>query len=331
MTFSSSLLPPRFSLQKRGEMGYDCPMSKEKQVMVVCLNPTFQRIMVFSRFWENEVNRCSLHIDAPSGKGVNVVRVLSQLGRKAVVFTHLGGNRTEEFRSLCEKEGIALDWFPAESPIRTCTTVINREKGTATELVEEPLEVDKGASERARTLFASHIDDFDALVITGTRAGGYEENLYPEMVRVAKEKGKLVILDLKGKDLASSLPFRPDIVKPNLSELIATMEGGRVISENEDSDSLKPKVRRMARDLHSAYGTKVVISRGKYPTWVFDGEREREIPSRPVKVVNTVGCGDALTAGLVDSLLSGRTLEEAVAFAVECAGKNAEKMGYGIL
>lgn len=305
-------------------------MDDTKSILVVCLNPTFQKTMVFEQLHENEVNRTSDYFFSPSGKGVNVARILTQLHRPSVTLTNLGGNRKQEFIALCEEEHISLGYFFVDSPIRTCTTVINLEKSTSTELVEEPFPVPAEAGELAWNKFMELLPSHDALIITGTRAKGYGDDLYPRMAEAAKRAQKLVVLDLKGKDLMNSLRYRPDIAKPNLSELVATFESGHVVLENEDTQGLYDVVSNISANVYSTYGTKLVISRGKYATWVFDGYRLVELPNRDVPVVNTIGCGDALTAGLTHELLAGDSLLDAVRFGMECALKNARSVKHGL-
>ncbi|NCB65721.1 MAG: carbohydrate kinase [Bacilli bacterium] len=305
-------------------------MGETKSVLVVCLNPTFQKTMVFKQVHENEVNRTSEYFLTPSGKGVNVARILTQLHRPSVALTHLGGNRKQEFIDLCSDEQIELGYFNVDIPIRTCTTVIDRKNSTSTELVEEPCSVPLDAGDVAWNKFIEILPDHDAVVITGTRAKGYGDDLYPRMVSEAKKENKLVILDLKGADLMNSFPYHPDIAKPNLSELISTFDPGRVVLENEDTQDLYEAVSKIASDIFLTYGIKLVISRGKFSTWAFDGTRLIELPNRDVPVVNTIGCGDALTAGMTHKLLEGCSLAESVQFGMECAIKNSQSIKHGL-
>jgi sugar/nucleoside kinase (ribokinase family) len=56
-------------------------------------------------------------------------------------------------------------------------------------------------------------------------------------------------------------------------------------------------------------------------------DEEIVIPGRPVAVVDTVGAGDAFTAGLVVAILEGRTIGDAAAFANRLAGRVAASAG----
>lgn len=301
-------------------------------ILVVCLNPTFQKTMVFSQVERGEVNRSPKHFDIPSGKGVNVARILVQLGEKAEVLTHLGGSRVEEFLALCQDEHIPLRFFSETSPIRTCTTVVEEMSHSSTELVEEPLAVSEKATGKALSLYQTLLPHFDCVIITGTKAPGYAKDLYPRMVKEAKAQGKLVVLDQKGEDLKACLAYRPDIAKPNLSELMMSLSATGPVREGDANLDRKEAVREVARKVFLDHGTRLVVSRGKYPTWAYNGKDLVEIAGKKplLPIVNTIGCGDALTAGMTSRLLQKESLEDAVAFGMECAVKNAQSLKHGL-
>jgi len=288
-------------------------------ILTVCLNPTFQRTLVFDHFKVGEVNRATANYLDASGKGVNVCRILSQLGDKAVLISHLGGSRIDEMLSLCRKDGLQVAYECSQSEIRTCTTIISPE-GT-TELVEEAKEVAKGTEEGIRKLFNAHIGACEALIICGTRAPGYSTNLYADFVREAKEQGKFVLLDLKGDDLRLCIEQKPDVIKPNLSEFVQTFLHKK-IDEQEDSEPLQKEIMQALSRLYRLYETSTILSRGKDPLWYFDMSF-KSCGIQKVKAVNTIGCGDALGAAFVHYLLQGKTFEEALREAVSIATRNA--------
>ena len=292
-------------------------------IMAVCLNPTFQSTMMFSSFLEGEVNRCSRYRLDPSGKGVNVSRVITQLGGEALHLTHLGGYRKQELLDLLHAESIKTIWADSGSPIRTCTTIIHEKRGTTTELVEEPHQVAPTTEAAIRALFSQYIRQCRMLVISGTRAPGYSVHLYADLVQEAKSQNVKVILDVKDEDLTSCLPYGPDVVKPNLSEFAATFMPKHTVLEQHADSGIQNSVIELMKHIYQTYGSAVLLTRGSYPTWLYDSSGFTEIPIRAVQVVNTVGCGDAFTAGLTWKLHEGGSLREAVETATECAARSA--------
>ncbi len=293
-------------------------------VLTIGLAPTFQKVLVFPSFRENEVNRSAVHTSCASGKAINVTRVLTKLGRNAVNITQLGGARVDEFVSLCRAEGITIRYFLSKAETRTCTTLINEEKGTSTELVEEANEVEAEASGKLFTLFKEEEEKHAAIIISGTKAKGYSDTLIPDIVRSCTGKGKLTVLDIKGTDLLESLPARPTIIKPNLSEFCSTFNIAlNVLEGNENRDTEKAVLDKM-HELYEEYGVMSVITRGKWPTWCFDGKKFSTIENTlTLPVVNTVGCGDTLTGVMTHHLLNGDTIEESVRIGMEAATRKA--------
>jgi 1-phosphofructokinase/tagatose 6-phosphate kinase len=107
-----------------------------KSILSVSLNPTIQKTLVFPNFVSDTVNRAVQHRLDASGKGINVSRVLTQLGKNCTHLTQLGGQFRAIFLELCEQDGLTIEWVESQSPIRFCYTIINNEDKSVTELVE---------------------------------------------------------------------------------------------------------------------------------------------------------------------------------------------------
>lgn len=89
--------------------------------LVVCLNPTIQKTVFLPGLRENEVNRADSHFTDASGKGVNVARVLCQLGENAVHLTHAGGRFRPLFIELAEQSGMRIEAVAVRSEVRFCS------------------------------------------------------------------------------------------------------------------------------------------------------------------------------------------------------------------
>lgn len=297
------------------------------RLLTVCLNPTFQITMVHPSLLIGEVNRAGEHYLDLAGKGMNTARILSQLGHTSIHLTHLGGEKKHEFIRMTEKDRVELLWADSHSEIRTCITILN--DGRTTELVQEPEPVRSGTEEPIGKLFSAALETVDGVIISGTRAGGYSQGLYPLFVKEAKEKGIFVLLDLKGDDLKNSLIHQPDVIKPNMSEFVQTFFN-RTILEQEMNPSLESDVLDMMKEIHDRYGTITYLSRGKEESWI-QGEAFHTVKPRPVKAVNTIGCGDTLSAVLAVELMDHGDLLRAAERATYWAGVNARHVRPGTI
>ena len=312
--------------------------------LTICLNPTLQKTMRFSSIIPGTVNRTAFHRLDASGKGVNVTRVLTQLGKKAVHLTQLGGDMRPMFLSLCKQDGLSVEWAESKSQIRFCYTLINNDGGSnnnervsVTELVEESEPV---AAETERLLmekFDELISVSDTIIISGTKAAGFSDAAIPSMAKKSKESGLKLILDIKGKDLIESLKYEPDIIKPNLYEFAATF-APQLIKDNDlmsDDKKVKEQIKSVMTDIAEKYKCHIILTNGSRKIFAANGNIFQEFEVLSVKTVNSIGCGDAFTAGLAAALEENKSTKQksdfnaAINEGIRCGALNAgfEKPG----
>ncbi|MBN1648077.1 MAG: bifunctional hydroxymethylpyrimidine kinase/phosphomethylpyrimidine kinase [Spirochaetales bacterium] len=287
-----------------------------KNFLTVCLNPALQKTLVFGKFENGAVNRYSEYYLTASGKGINVSRVLMQLGHKVTHLTHAGGNLGKIFTELAMREKIKISAAACKSETRICTTLLDLSAGTTTELVEEAEGVESSCEDRIRKQFTHELDKAHTVIISGSKAPGYSADLYPWMVKTAKAADCAVILDYRGDDLAASLPFMPDIIKPNLDEFNLTL------AEHPELDwgGIEITLQHFA-EIH--FTIPVITNGNSEIIYAADGEIHTAKPEK-VKAVNTTGCGDSFTAGLASALYRGQNVHECVKEGIRCAALNAK-------
>jgi len=302
---------------------------KKSSFLAVCMNPTLQKTLVFSGLVRDSVNRTAEYRLDASGKGVNVCRVLTQLGKEACHLTQLGGTLRPIFLELCNKDGIKVEWVESSSPIRFCYTIIDKEQKTVTELVEESEKVEEGTGVRLLESFTKLIPGYSVLVISGTKAKGFSDNLIPEMVSTAHTQGCRIILDVRGQDLIKCLPLGPYLVKPNLYEFISTFKP-ELLSE-KNIDTVRKKVGEIWAELYEKYPCALVLTRGSESLWYAEKGEVSEFAFKSVEPLNTTGSGDAFTAGLATALEDGASLVDAIAEGVRCGALNAVLLKPGVI
>jgi len=304
--------------------------------LTVCLNPTLQKTLRFPAIFPGTVNRTGVHRLDASGKGINVTRVLTQLEKKAVHLTQLGGVMRPLFLSLCEQDGLSVQWVESESQIRFCYTLLSGTEGAVTELIEESEPVRAGTEGRLLEKFdeiITHTADLNWLIISGTKAAGFSDAVIPAMTHRAKEKGLKVILDIKGKDLAESLKYQPDIVKPNLFEFAADF-APELIKDNElitIDDLAKERIKSAMLDMARTYQCRIILTNGSRNIMAADANEFFEVEIQPVKAVNSTGCGDAFTAGLAAALGDKADFRVAISEGCKCGALNAAFVKPGVV
>jgi len=71
----------------------------------------------------------------------------------------------------------------------------------------------------------------------------------------------------------------------------------------------------------------VVATRGAEGALIVDGDGSEEVPAFKVEVVDTTGCGDGFTAGLLAGLLAGAAPEDAAWLGLACGALVATGLG----
>src|SRR5687767_8244501 len=193
--------------------------------MILCIGttPAVQRVMVFRKLALDAVNRAVTTLDGAAGKAINVAKVLQVLGERPLAVGFLGGDRGEFLRRELAAKGVAQDFVAVAARTRECITIIDESAETVTELVEESSAVDSEGFERLLAVIQRHLPQSRAAIMSGTIARGGWADLYAQCVRWANEAGALSVVDAQGTALTEAIKAGPAVVKPNRSELAATV------------------------------------------------------------------------------------------------------------
>ena len=270
--------------------------------------------MVFPKLAIDAVNRAVRTLDGAAGKSVNVAKVLKSLGEQPLATGFLGGDRGADLRTLLQAREIEIDFIEVNARTRQCITVIDESGATQTELVEESQPVPEADYDALARVVQKLIPSCRAVVMSGTLTPGAPADFYLRCTRMANESGALTIVDAQGPALIEVLKAAPGLVKPNRSELAATL--GHDLKEEAVALSA-------IRDLCDRGAQRAVITAGRAPALAFDGRKSWRIRSPRITAVNPIGSGDAFTAALVSRLLRGDDLGEACRWASAAGTANA--------
>ena len=282
-----------------------------------------QKTIILKSLHENEVNRSNEYYFDASGKGINVSRVLTQLGEDVLYLTQTGGLNRNLFLDKAKSDGIKVSTVDSRSEIRFCYTLINKENNTTTEIVEEAEMVGTVTENRIIKAFRKIISRTDIVIISGTKAAGFSDRLYPSIVKKSKDEGRKVILDIKGTDLLDCLEYKPDVIKPNLSEFASTFLDDTTFKESNDNEKKIDAVKQMMLDINNKFRTTVILTRGKFGTLYTDKNEIFELMPDAIMPVNTIGSGDSFTAGFASIWSENQSIENCIKKAHECARLNA--------
>jgi fructokinase len=116
----------------------------------------------------------------------------------------------------------------------------------------------------------------------------------------------------------------------------ASLYASRWVKLNQDELTVLRGLLKLGGDSESAVLTTLrrqydlelaALTRGEQGCLIQTADEEVEVPGAPTKVVDTIGAGDAFTAGLLTYRLEGRSLADAAAFANRLAARVAASAG----
>ncbi|HEQ71080.1 MAG TPA: hypothetical protein ENN69_01195, partial [Spirochaetia bacterium] len=248
-----------------------------------------------------------------AGKGVIVTRTLVRLGEQAVHLTHLGGPFRDFFKLGARKERIKLTIIPARAGIRFCVTLLDATQARTTEIVPEGDEISPEVEKRFRRAFIRLLPRARCVIISGSKAPGYADSFYPDLVRAATAAGRCTVIDFRGPDLAAALPAGPAIVTPNRTEFMQTFfpDDDPTSRTPETNTLLANKLRELSSSVRSAF----VLTDGDREIIIGAAGKVTTLTPGTVQAVNTTGCGDVFTAALAAAVMKKQDLSDAVIFA----------------
>jgi fructose-1-phosphate kinase PfkB-like protein len=142
------------------------------------------------------------------------------------------------------------------------------------------------------------------------------------MITFAKQQGVHCLIDSSGPALEYGIKALPYMVKVNQHELGTYL--GRSL------DTLEKQVEAIL-ELHGTGIELVALSRGPEGMIGTDGKEVWSGNVSVEKVINTVGCGDSLLAGVAKALLENASLPDLIRWGVACGTANTQVRGAGFL
>lgn len=290
-------------------------------ILTVTLNAAIDKRYVVEGVQLGEVNRVKECAYTPGGKGLNVSKPAAIAGARVVATGFIGGHAGHyiaESLSLFDIEGA---FYQLKDESRACINIWDEVNNTQTEFLEPGFTVTnqdfKGFLQHYRGL----LREADVVAISGSVPQGLDGTAYQELVRIAKEAGKKVILDTSGELLEMGIKAAPSMIKPNIDEI-------RMLTGKE-CNSLEEMI-EAAEEIHQ-HGVEVVaVSLGKDGSFLVCDEGVYRAIVPEIDAVNTVGCGDSMIAGFALGFAEGQTIADTLkeASAISAAAALRKETGF---
>ncbi|MCJ7841544.1 1-phosphofructokinase [Lederbergia sp. NSJ-179] len=284
-------------------------------IVTVTLNPAVDISYKVNHFQIGHGHRVEAGRKTAGGKGLNVSRVLKKLGETPICTGFLGGHNGEWIEDQLKQEKLDHAFIAIAEETRTCLAFLDEEQGTQTELMERGPVISAEKQEEFEAIFKELLGEASFVIASGSLASGIPNTYYRDICEWAHAAHIPVLLDTSGEALKEGIAGKPFLIKPNQEELSQYMNLPQLSFESQ-VDAAKAICAR---------GVKyVLLSLGKDGAILVEEGRVLRAELPAVKVVNPVGSGDSMIAGMAYALQRGYPLAECLKWA--CASGTANAM-----
>lgn len=289
-------------------------------IYTLTMNPAIDMNICSKGLVPKRVNRTFNASYSANGKGLNVSFALGCFGIPSGILGFFGGFSgkfiVEEARSMGYQ--VCPVWVEDTTRINVFLNDGSSEYVLANEGSFVPEEA------RAELLkVIREIDDMDYLCISGSLPKGISPDYYEDILKVCKEKGVEVILDISSPKLSELLAYQPILIKPNDEEL------EQIFGYTLDSEEA---VVMALKELHGKGARNILLTLGERGSYFYNGRHICKAGIRKVEVLNSACAGDVALGGFLSVWLNDKDAVEYAMRNAAAAGANAaESQGIGTL
>ena len=254
-------------------------------------NPALDLGGIVDKIVPNEKNYIRAETRFAGGNAINVARLLTKLSIPVRAMGYLGGSVGTEIQGLLDDEHVVHDFVKIQGHTRISITVSSLNTHTQTRLsFPGPHIKQKEIELLLKKIHA--IPRRSWLVIGGSFPPGFLPSHVNKIIRIAKSRQILIVLDVPGALLTKINLKGLTLIKPNLVEF-QELIGKKVTS----IAAVSKTARKLTSDVQfvcvsSVKGGALLVSCDS----VWFGTPPR------IKVRSTVGAGDSMVAGMVAEL-----------------------------
>lgn len=288
------------------------------QVSVLALNPSVDISYEIPQLIEYQKVRARQTWYHPGGNGINVARALIELGVPTSCCSIIAGESGDLLMTLLgDSLGDRHKPFRVDGETRLNTTIVQQSPPGQYEITSVGPEVPPDALASACDCFVN-VADKGIAVLSGLLPPGAPENTYRELIERINQKGGRAVVDAHGEPLQQALQAKPWLLRLNHYVLETTMK------RRMDT---KEQVAEVARTIQQQGVEYVCVSLGDKGAVLIDADNSYHCEAPKIHKQSTVGCGDALVAGLIATALRQQTPQQMLRFGVICGSATASHPG----
>ncbi|MCG9677251.1 1-phosphofructokinase [Vibrio sp. Isolate24] len=290
------------------------------KVVTITLNPALDLTGSLSSLKQGSVNLVHESSFHAAGKGVNVARVLSDLGADVTVTGFLGRDNQEMFCQLFQDIG-ADDQFIRVNGATRINVKLVEQSGDVSDINFPGIAIDELALSQFEAKLEELTEHHDYFVLAGSLPKGVTPERCASWISYLQGKGKKVLFDSSREALKAGVASSPWLIKPNDEELSDYV--GRVLTSTQECQSVAEELNKLGIE-------NVVVSMGADGVMWLNQDEWLQAQPPHMDVVSTVGAGDTLVAGLCWGHMTSLEKTELLSFATALSALAVSQVGVGV-
>lgn len=274
-----------------------------KPIVTLTINPTIDLATSVAEVTPEHKLRCEAERRDPGGGGLNVARVIRELGGEALALYPRGGPTGELLERLLEQKGLRRWPISISGHTRENFTVAEKKSGREFRFVMPGPALSEAEWKTVLESLSTVAADVDYIVASGSLAPGVPVDFYARVARVARRQNARLVLDTSGEPLRIALEEGVYFAKPNRKEF-QDMMGAQV----DEPAALAAGARSF---LEKGCAEVLVVSMGAEGALLTTREGQYRAVPPPVKTASSVGAGDSFVGGMTFGLARGLPPHEA--------------------
>ncbi len=291
-------------------------------IATVTLNPSLDEWIQLPSLRMGALNRAGGFARYPGGKGINVSRVVRELGGRTLALAFAGGEDGLILRELMNRLRIPHTFVSVRGATRNNYKIRTLHPPTLTEINTAGPRVSSADVRAFERLLFRLAPAPRCVALSGSLPPGVPASMYRRWIGRLGRHNIPVALDASGAALREGIRAHPWLIKPNRQEAEELL--GRRLTRVRHVVQAAQHLLRMGPSV-------VVLSLGRqgavmaYATASDRGVWMARPPS--VTVRSAVGAGDSLVGGFLTGWVNGLTLHEAFRLGVACGTAAAMTSG----
>lgn len=274
-------------------------------IFTLTMNPCLDRYIYVDDLIVDDTIRAKKVVDYPAGKGIDVSRVIRELGGVSIAIALVGGDTGRKLEEMLDKEGVIYSSIRVPQETRM-NIILESNKGQyRISMPGEKISVKK--LQVVLEVLQALVREKDVVVVSGSLPKGVAAEFYTGIIFTLKQWGATVYFDADGDKLKAGLVGQPDYIKPNLHEFQRLI--GKHVSTLEEIINEAKKI----IDIHELQG--ILLTLGGEGAYLITKEKVLFTKTIKVNVKSAVGAGDSFLAGFVLKKSEGANDEEALRWA----------------